>query len=160
MHRCICKSTYLKINTHCQRWWPSHLHRKAGCGRRSKHGYTPWQVTRRGHVGPLRCRRNRRILTPSQQAAEHKRIYANHRISNSKQTLGNASHNAIHYKSIWHGWRRGKHWGSPSTERTNFVDKTWRFWQLFRLLSKYSKWLNYSQLHNSFTEKSNKIANT
>ncbi len=28
-------------NTHCRRWWPSRLHRRAGCGRRSKHGYTP-----------------------------------------------------------------------------------------------------------------------
>lgn len=29
------------VNTHCQRWWPSRLHRRAGCGRRSIRGCTP-----------------------------------------------------------------------------------------------------------------------
>lgn len=60
-----------------------------------------------------------------------KGLYANHCIKNSEQTLGNATHNAIHYKSIWHGRWRGKHRGSPTTERANFVEETWGFWPFF-----------------------------
>lgn len=34
-----------------------------------------------------------------------------------QQFKTNLSHNAAHYKSIWHGCQRGKHWGSHSNKR-------------------------------------------